>query len=45
MFELHNWAIWPLQIPALLLGTAMLVWFVRAGSWSDHAISVVLAVA
>jgi hypothetical protein len=43
MFELHNRAIWPLQIPALLLGTATLVWVLRPRSWSDRAISVALA--
>jgi hypothetical protein len=45
MFELHNEAVWPLQIPALLLGAAILMWIVRPHSWSDRVISAVLAAA
>jgi Family of unknown function (DUF6064) len=45
MFELHNGAVWPLQIPALLLGAAILVWVVRPRPWSDRAVSAILAAA
>ncbi len=45
MFELHNAAVWPLQIPALLLGAAILVWVVRPRPWSSRAISAILAFA
>src|SRR3954452_23225008 len=45
MFELHNEAVWPLHVVALLLGAAILVWVVRPHPWSDRAISVVLGVA
>lgn len=43
MFELHNEAVWPLHIPALLLGAAILAWTVRRHPWSDRAIPAVLA--
>jgi hypothetical protein len=43
MFELHNEAVWPLHIPALLLGVAILMWVVRARPWSDRAVPAVLA--
>src|SRR5215213_1031652 len=45
MFELHNQAVWPLQVLALLLGAAILVWDVRPRPWSSRAISAILAVA
>ncbi|MEK0082338.1 DUF6064 family protein [Benzoatithermus flavus] len=45
MFELHNAAVWPLQIPALLLGAAILVRLVRPRSWSDRVIPAILAAA
>jgi hypothetical protein len=45
MFELHNEALWPLQIPALLLGAAILVWVVRTPPWSGRVVSIVLAAA
>ena len=45
MFELHNQAVWPLQILALLLGAAILVWVVRPHPWSCRAIFAILAVA
>jgi hypothetical protein len=43
LFELHNEAVWPLQILTLLLGTAVLVWVVQPRPWSHRAISAVLA--
>ena len=45
MFELHNAAVWPLQIGALLLGAAILVWTVRPKPWSDRVIWVVVGAA
>src|SRR3954452_6511959 len=45
MFELHNEAVWPLHVVALLLGATILVWVVRPRPWSDRAIAVILAVA
>jgi hypothetical protein len=44
MVELHNRAVWPLQILALLLGAAILIWVMRPHPWSSRAISVILAV-
>jgi hypothetical protein len=43
LFELHNKAVWPLQILTLLLGTAVLVWVVQPRPWSDRVISAILA--
>ena len=45
MFELHNQSVWPLQILALLLGAAILVWVVRPHPWSSRAILAILAAA
>lgn len=45
MFELHNATVWPLQIPALALGAAILLWVVRPRPWSDRAVPVILAAA
>lgn len=45
MFELHNAAVWPLQVPALLLGVAVVVWVLRPRPWSDRGVAVVLAAA
>jgi hypothetical protein len=45
MFELHNEAVWPLQVIAVLLGAAILVWTVRPRPWSDRVIWAVLAAA
>lgn len=45
MFELHNQAVWPLQILALLLGAAILAWVVRPHPWSSRAILAILAAA
>lgn len=45
MFELHNRAVWPAQIPALLLGAAILVLVVKPRPWSGRVISTILALA
>ena len=45
MFEPHNQSVWPLQILALLLGAAILVWVVRPHPWSSRAILAILAAA
>jgi hypothetical protein len=45
LFELHNEALWPLQIPALLLGAAILSGVVRPRPWSDRIVSGALAAA
>lgn len=45
MFELHNQTVWPLQIPALLLGTVILTWILRPRRWSDRAVSAILGAA
>jgi hypothetical protein len=49
MFELHNAAVWPLQIPALALGAMILVWIVRPRQWSDlesdRLVSIILTAA
>ena len=45
MFELHNQAVWPVQIVAVLLGAAILVWTVRPRPGSDRVIWGVLSAA
>jgi hypothetical protein len=45
LFELHNAAVWPLQLLALLLGAATLFCAVRPRPWSDRLIAAVLAAA
>lgn len=45
LFEQSNLEIWPLHIPILLLGAAMLVWILRPWPWSDRAIAGLLAFA
>jgi hypothetical protein len=45
LFELHNAAVWPLQIVALLLGAAILALVLRPAPWSGRAIAIALAVA
>ncbi|WP_316977078.1 DUF6064 family protein [Shumkonia mesophila] len=45
MFELHNRAVWPAQVPALLFGVVILVGVVRPRRWSDRAIPAILAAA
>ena len=45
MFELHNDAVWPLQVPILLLGAAILAGVVRPRAWSDRVVSAGLAAA
>jgi hypothetical protein len=44
MIERHNEAVWPLHIPALLLGATIVVLAVRPRPWSGLVISVILAV-
>jgi hypothetical protein len=44
LFELYNRAIWPAQIPALLLGLVILWRLHRAGAWQGSVITVILAV-
>ncbi|MFC3284535.1 DUF6064 family protein [Litchfieldella rifensis] len=45
LFELHNQALWPLPLLALLLGVLMLVGLLRPRPWSDRLIAALLAVA
>jgi hypothetical protein len=45
MFELHNEAVWPLQIVAVLLGATILVWTIRPWPGSDRVIWAVLSAA
>lgn len=45
MFALHNEAVWPLHVPALLAGAVVVWWTARPGPWSGRAAAVVLAVA
>lgn len=45
LFELHNAAVWPFQLPALLLGVAILLCILRPRPWSDRAVSIILAAA
>lgn len=45
LFELHNAAVWPAQIAALLLGAAILVLTVRPRPWSGRVIALALAAA
>ena len=45
MFELHNEAVWPLQIAAVLVGATILVWTLRPRPWSDRGIWAVMAAA
>jgi hypothetical protein len=40
LFELHNEAVWPLHVAALLIGAGMLTQVIRPHPWSDKAISV-----
>ena len=45
LFELENQGLWPLQIPILLLGAAILVALFRPRTWADRAIAGTLAAA
>lgn len=45
LFELHNAAVWPLQILALLLGALVLAFVLRPCKGSDRLIAAVLAAA
>ena len=44
LFELHNQALWPLHVAALLLGAAVLVLALRPRPWSGRAIAITLGV-
>ena len=43
LFQLANEALWPLQIPVLLIGAAILAMLFRPRAWADRAIPAVLA--
>lgn len=45
LFELHNAAVWPLQVLALLFGAVILVCVVRPRPWSDRVVPAILAAA
>lgn len=45
LIERHNEVLWPLHVPVLLLGAAILVRVVRPRPWSDRAIPAALAAA
>lgn len=43
LFELHNAALWPLQLVAVALGLALIVLLHRGGAWRGRAIAAILA--
>jgi hypothetical protein len=43
MIELHNEAVWPLPVPALIVGAAILYGIVRRRPWSDRTAAAALA--
>jgi len=45
LFTLHNAALWPAQIPALLGGMAIVILLLRRPPWSGRVLAVLLAVA
>jgi hypothetical protein len=45
LFQLANEALWPLQIPVLLIGATILAMLFRPRAWADRAIPAVLAAA
>ena len=45
LFELNNEALWPLHIPALLLGAGIIALALRPAPWSGRAIAIALGVA
>jgi len=45
LFQLANERLWPLQIPVLLIGAAILAMLFRPRGWADRAIPAVLAAA
>lgn len=45
LFELHNQALWPWQLLALLLGGLILLGMLRPRPWSDRVIAALLAAA
>ena len=42
LFQLANEALWPLQIPVLLIGAAILAMLFRLRAWADRAIPAAL---
>jgi hypothetical protein len=44
LFELHNEAVWPLHVVALMLGAAIAVWLIRPRPWSGRVAISTLAV-
>ena len=45
LFQLENETLWPLQIPVLLIGAAILAMLLRPRAWTDRVIPAVLAAA
>ena len=45
LFELHNVALWPAQIPAILAGLAIPVLLIRQRGWSGLGVAALLALA
>jgi len=45
LFELHNAAVWPAHILALLVGAVILVFLLRPHPWSNRFIALILAAA
>src|SRR4051812_27705940 len=45
LFQLANESLWPLQIPVLLIGAAILAMLFRPRGWADRVIPAVLAAA
>ena len=45
MVELHNAAVWPLQVAAWLAGAAILAWTLRPRPWSGRAVAILAALA
>ena len=45
LFQLANEALWPLQIPVLLIGAGILAMLFRPRAWADRVIPAVLAAA
>ena len=43
LFELHNHAVWPAQIVALMLGLAVIGLWLRRGAWHGRAVAAILA--
>jgi hypothetical protein len=45
LFELYNRAVWPLQLPALGLGLAILALTLRPAAWQGRAVAAILCLA